>query len=232
MTVQRQIVAPGDRLPPDITGPEEYLVDYGEWKTPATVGILDTRDGKHVFIPLLSIYVPKKGDIVIGLITGQGIVNWFVDINSPYQAILTVQDFLGRPYNPLTDDMSKMLRVGDYVKARVEAFDRTRNPMLSVQGEGLGRIVEGKVIEVQPSRIPRIIGKKHSMINMISEMTGCEIYAAVNGRIHLKCPDEDREAIAILAIKKIERETHTVGLTERVKKLIEEEKKVRGVRDG
>lgn len=229
MAKGRRIVAPGEQLPPDTTGPEEYLVDHGGWKSPATVGILDERDGKHVFIPLHGVYVPRRGDVVIGLITGQGIVNWFVDINSPYQAILTVQDFLGRPFNPATDDMSKLLRVGDYVKARVEAFDRTRNPMLTVQGEGLGRIVDGKIVEVLPSRIPRIIGKKHSMINMIAEETGCEIYAAVNGRIHLKCPNPDSEAIAILAIKKIERETHTVGLTERVKKLIQEEKKVRGV---
>ncbi|MEB3774278.1 MAG: exosome complex protein Rrp4 [Desulfurococcales archaeon] len=226
---ERRIVVPGDRLPPETTGPEEYLVDNGGWKTPAIVGILDVRDGKHVFIPLQGAYVPRKGDVVIGLIVSQGIVNWFVDINSPYQAILTAQDFLGRPFNPLTDDLSRLLRIGDYIKARVEAFDRTRNPLLTVQGEDLGRIVEGRVIDVHPSRIPRIIGKKHSMINMISEETGCKLYAAVNGRIHIVCPNPDSEAIAIMAIKKIEKEPHTVGLTERVKRLIEEEKKVRGV---
>jgi len=225
----RRIVVPGDILPPDTGGPEEYIIEYQGSKMPALIGILDKRDDKHVFIPLQGAYIPRKGAIVIGLVVSQGVVNWFIDINSPYQAILTVQDFLGRPYNPLTDDMSRLLKIGDYIKARVEAFDRNRNPTLSVQGEDLGRIIEGKIVEVAPSRIPRIIGKKHSMVNMIMEETGCSIYPAVNGRIHLKCPNSDSEAIAVLAIKKIEREPHTVGLTERVKKMIQEEKKVRGV---
>ncbi|MCE4599570.1 MAG: exosome complex RNA-binding protein Rrp4 [Desulfurococcales archaeon] len=225
----RVIVVPGEILPKDTVGSEQYLIEADSGKMPVVVGLLDMRGDKPSFIPLKGTYIPKRGDIVIGLIVSQGVMNWFVDIKSPYNAVLNVSDFLGRPFNPMTDDMSKMLQIGDYIKAKVEAFDRSRSPVLSVQEEGLGRIVEGKVIDVDPTRIPRIVGKKKSMLSMLIEETGCDIYPAVNGRVHVKCDNPDMEAIVILAIKRIEREAHTVGLTERIKRFIEEEKSIRGV---
>lgn len=223
-----RIVVPGDRLPPDVKGPEEYLVRVGDSVTPAVVGLLESGS-KPSFVPLTSIYVPSPGDVVIGLIESQGVMNWFVDINSPYQAILNVQDFLKRQYNPATDDLSRFLQIGDYIIAKVQSFDRTRNPVLTVSEEGLGRVVEGKVVEISPAKVPRVIGRKGSMVNSLKELTGCDILVAVNGRIHVKCPNEDLEAIAILAIKMIEREAHTTGLTNRVKRFVEEERRLRGV---
>jgi exosome complex component RRP4 len=67
------------------------------------------------------------------------------------------------------------------------------------------------------------------MLEMLKSETGCDIFVAVNGRIHVKCPDKDRETILILAIKMIEREAHTSGLTARVQEYVEELKKVKGV---
>ena len=226
---QRIIVTPGDKLPGDVEAKEPYVVEINGVKVATTVGLLDTSGEKHVYIPLQSIYVPKKGDVVIGLVQSVGVVNWTLDINSPYNGVLPASDFLGRPYNPATDDLSQYLQVGDYVKVKIVAFDRTRNPLLTVQDKGLGKIVDGKILEVQPSKIPRIIGKKRSMLEMLKKETGCEIFVAVNGRIHVKCPDEDRETILILAIKMIERQAHTTGLTARVQEYIEELKKVKGV---
>ncbi len=225
----RVIVAPGDTLPDDVQGKEPYVIDIGGKKVATVVGLLDLRGEKPNFIPLLHVYVPKPGDVVIGLVSSIGVMNWFVDINSPYAAVLTAQDFLGRPYNPLTDDLTRYLKVGDYIKAKVVAFDRSRNPLLTVNGEGLGKITEGKIVEIQPAKVPRVIGKKKSMLNMLESETGCQIFVAVNGRIHILCPNKDLESIMVLAIKMIEREAHTVGLTERVQKYIQELKKIKGI---
>jgi len=229
MEAKRVIVAPGDEVPRETIAKEPYVIEVGGRKVATVIGLLDFRGDKPSFIPLQYVYVPKPGDIVIGLIASVGVMNWFVDINSPYTAVLTAQDFLGRPYNPVTDDLTRYLKVGDYIKAKVVAFDRTRNPLLTVADEGLGRIVEGKIIEVQPAKVPRVIGKKKSMLTMLQEETGCEIFVAVNGRIHIVCPNKDLESILVLAVKMIEREAHTSGLTERVKEYIRELKRVRGV---
>ena len=226
---KRVIVVPGDKLPDEIEVKEPYIVELNGYKVATVMGILDMHGEKPNFIPLQSVYIPKPGDVVIGMIQSIGVMNWQVDINSPYVAVLNAQDFLGRPYNPLTDDLTQYLNVGDYVKAKIVAFDRSRSPVLTVQDKGLGKITEGKIIEIQAAKVPRVIGKKRSMINMLQEETGCDIYVAVNGRIHIRCEDSEREAILALAIKMIEKEAHTIGLTARVQEYIQELKKVRGV---
>ncbi|MCE4600699.1 MAG: exosome complex RNA-binding protein Rrp4 [Desulfurococcales archaeon] len=225
----RVIVVPGDKLPDEVEAKEPYVVEVGGSKYATVMGILDLHDDKANFIPLQSVYIPKPGDIVIGMVQSIGVMNWQVDINSPYVAVLNAQDFLGRPFNPLSDDLTQYLNVGDYLKAKVVAFDRSRSPLLTVQDKGLGKIVDGKIVEIQAAKIPRVIGKKRSMLNMLQEETGCDVFVAVNGRIHVKCSDPDREAILVLAIKMIEREAHTTGLTARVQEYIQELKKVRGV---
>ena len=225
----RIIVAPGDRLPPETQGKEPFVIELDGEKVATVVGLLDLRGEKPSFIPLQSIYIPKPGDVVIGMVSSIGVMHWTVDINSPYTAVLTAQDFLGRPYNPMVDDLTRYLHVGDYIKAKVTAFDRSRNPLLTVQEQGLGKITDGKVIEIQPAKVPRVIGKKRSMINMLQEELGCEIFVAVNGRIHIKCPNKELESILVLAIKMIEKEAHKTGLTERIQKYIRELKAVKGV---
>ncbi len=229
----KRIVVPGEKLPPNVVVRErehDYVAVIGGEKYAAVIGILEERDDQPVFIPLQTIYVPKPGDIVIGLVVSVGIMNWYVDINSPYNAILTAQDFLGRPYNPQQDDLSSYLPIGSYLKAKIVSFDKTRNPLLTVRGEGLGRIMKGKIVEIDPAKIPRVIGKKGSMLETLQSETGCSVFAAVNGRVLVDCPNPDMEPILILAIKMIEEQAHTSGLTDRVRKYIEELKIIRGVK--
>jgi len=212
-----------------------YVYEVGGEKIAAVVGILDKRGDKPVYIPLQTIYVPKPGDIVIGLVVSIAIMNWYVDINSPYVAVLSAAEFLGRPPNPQQDELSKYLQVGDYIKARIAAFDRARNPILSLKsekGEELGKITRGKIVEIDPARVPRVIGKKGSMLEMLKEETGCNIFVAVNGRIHIECKNPEMEPILVLAIKMIEEKAHVSGLTDKVRKYIEELKVVRGVSNG
>ncbi|BAA80446.1 exosome complex RNA-binding protein Rrp4 homologue [Aeropyrum pernix K1] len=235
MSSERQlagrIVVPGEPLPEEVEASPPYVIDYKGVKRATVVGLLREKGdgGGRAFVKLKEIYVPQAGDVVIGLIQSVGIMNWFVDINSPYVAVLSVQDFLGRPFNPAVDDMQSLLKVGDYIKAKVVAFDKTRSPLLTVQGEGLGRIVRGKIVEISPAKVPRVIGRKMSMLKTLEEKTECKIFVARNGRIHLECPNEDLEAIAVMAIKIIDEEAYTSGLTKRIIKFIEEERRIREV---
>ncbi|MEM4428522.1 MAG: exosome complex RNA-binding protein Rrp4 [Acidilobaceae archaeon] len=223
------IVLPGDRLDSRVEGKYPEVIEVNSLKIATLISLVSQRDDKLIIVPLKNIYIPEPGHIVIGLVESIGMVNWFVDINSPYQAILHVQDFLGRPFNPASDDLYKLMKPGDYVKAKVLSFDKTRNPVLSVQGEGLGKIVKGTIVDIQPAKIPRVIGKKRSMISMLEEKTGCSIFPAVNGRVYIECPNRELEAILVMAIRLIDRESHRLGLTERVAKFIDEERMRRGV---
>jgi len=235
MVRHRDIVVPGDIVAEgrDVEYKGPFLERYGAKIVALITGLvtIEEKDGKQVvsIIPLEGAYIPRPGDIVIGLIEDIGITHWDVDIASPYRGILTVQEVLDKPFNPAVDSLKRYLDVGDYILAKVLSFDRSRDPLLTVKGEGLGRISEGSIIEVKPSRVPRIIGRKGSMINMLMSETGCKVLVAQNGRVLVNCPSRDLEEILVLSIRKIELEAHTTGLTERVKEFIREERRRRGV---
>ena len=75
-------------------------------------------------------------------------------------------------------------------------------------------------MEVSPSKVPRVIGKQGSMVSLIKDLTGSQIYVGQNGRIWLDGDDRDT-AIAAMAIRLIEERAQAVGLTEAVRELIE-----------
>ncbi len=232
----RDIVVPGDIVAAgdvDIETPN-LLVKLDDGRIMATVtGLLSVEEEegkvKLGLIPLKGRYIPKPGDLVIGVVADVGITAWFVDIRAPFPGVLNASDYLSRPFNPATENLRKYLDVGDVIVAKVAQFDRTRDPILTTQEKGLGKVVEGSLIEIEPSRVPRVIGRRRSMITMLQDMTQCNIVVGNNGRILLRCPNPEIEAVAILAIKKIEAEAHTTGLTERVREFIIEEKIKRGL---
>lgn len=231
----RSIVLPGDIIAEgdDVEPGGIFVEKHGKRIIALITGLVDIeeQDGKYIvsIIPLEGAYIPRPGDIVIGLVKDIGITHWEVDIASPYKGILTVQEVLDKPFNPATDSLKRYLDVGDYIVAKVLAFDRARDPLLTIKGEGLGRISEGSIVEIKPSRVPRVIGKKGSMVSMLMEETGCSILVGQNGRIWIRCPSRDLEEILVLSLRKIEAEAHTTGLTERVRSFIREERSRRGV---
>jgi len=58
------------------------------------------------------------------------------------------------------------------------------------------------------------------MVNLIKNKTGCMVYIGKNGVIWIR---GDNKAKAIEAVLTIERESHTIGLTEKIEKMLEGE---------
>ena len=61
------------------------------------------------------------------------------------------------------------------------------------------------------------------MISMIKQETGCQIILGLNGVILVTGKTPDDEELAITAIRKIEEESHTTGLTDRITQLLKEQ---------
>jgi exosome complex component RRP4 len=168
--------------------------------------------------------VPKVGDIVIGAVLEVGFNGWTVDIKSPYSALLRASDVLSRPFKPQNDELSQVLNAGDLIVAKIASYDRAHDPQLTVGEPGLGKITRGQILRVTPTKIPRVIGRKGSMISMIKQETGCQIILGLNGVILVTGKTPEDEELAIAAIKKIEQESHTSGLTDRITQLLKESK--------
>ncbi len=220
----REIVTPGDLLAEGdfMAGRNSYKI--GSKVYACKLGLVEYKGKVVNVVALNTFYIPSVGDLVIGKIVEINLHGWTVDINSPYLATLRASEAINKPYKPQKDELSEILDIGDIIQAKVIAFDRTRDPLLTIREPGLGKITRGQIIKVSPAKIPRIIGRKGSMINILKKETHCNITVGQNGLIHIYGRDPEDERIAILAIKKIELEAHTSGLTDRVTEMISKER--------
>jgi exosome complex component RRP4 len=220
----KQIVIPGDLLAEGeyVAGENTYLENN---KIFAQRTGLVTYDNKRVnVVALKSFYVPRTGDIVIGTVVEVGFTGWTVDINAPYPALLRASEVLNRPFKPQKDDLPQVLDAGDLIVAKIDSYDRTHDPQLKVGEPGLGKITRGQIMKVTPTKIPRIIGRKGSMISMIKEETGCHIILGLNGIVLITGKTLEDERLAMMAIRRIEEESHTSGLTDRITQMLKTEK--------
>ena len=87
------------------------------------------------------------------------------------------------------------------------------------RGPGLGKIPRGEIVKISPMKVPRLIGRKGYMINMIAELTSCEIKVGQNGLVVLDGPPEG-VAKAVQSIQLIEQEAHMADLTTKVQQLL------------
>jgi exosome complex component RRP4 len=213
-----EILAEGDYLPGENTYMEQNKI-YS-----SRIGLVDADNKKVNVVALRAFYVPKMGDIVIGTVVEVGFNGWTVDIKAPYTALLRASDVLSRPFKPQNDELSAVLNAGDLIVAKIASYDRAHDPQLTVGEPGLGKITRGQILQVTPTKIPRIIGRKGSMISMIKQETGCQIILGLNGVVLVTGKTLEDEELAIVAIKKIEDESHTSGLTDRITQLLKEEK--------
>ena len=218
--IRRKYVIPGDRIIEGNHRPLFNVLRAGNSLVSTRVGIAEAgREGVKV-IPLSGVYIPRTNDIVIGKIMDHSSLSWEVDINACFSAHLPAQDVFGRDFSPARDDMSRELAIGDLITARIIAFDRTRDPMITIQDKDLGKIPRGEFIKISATRVPRLIGKRGSMIQTIEQATRTRILIGQNGVIVVTGRNADGMSLAVRAIRMVEEEAHTSNLTQRVKALL------------
>jgi exosome complex component RRP4 len=222
-----QLVTPGDLL---AVG-RQFRAGMGVYREDdqffAAVTGLASVSGPNVVgvVPLQGSYLPMEGDIIIGKILAAGVTSWRVDIRGPYLGVLSVNNVTDRAFDPMKHEISRFLIAGDIIMARVVAFDRSRDPMLTMMGRGLRKLVKGRLVEIDAVKVPRVIGKKGSMISMMKKETNSQIFVGQNGRILVASPNNRMERLVVEALRKVEREAHTGGLTDRVRNFLVTEKK-------
>lgn len=220
----KQLVIPGDLL-----AEGEYFAGNNTYKEEnkiyaSRIGLADVANKRVNIVALRAFYFPKPGDVVIGTVKEVGFSGWTINIKSPYTAILRASDVLSRSFKPQNDELSQVLSAGDLIVAKVASYDRFHDPQLTVGEPGLGKITKGQIMHMTPTKIPRVIGRQGSMISMIKNETGCQIILGLNGIILLTGKTPLNEELAMAAINKIEEESHTSGLTDRITKFLKEEK--------
>jgi len=214
----RKVVIPGEVI---VSG-EDYLP--GEGSRRESENIVSSRFGLAEIVgrvvrvlAIFGAFVPRRGNVVIGRISDINFRGWNADIDSASSAFLPIDE---SPRFINKDEMDQYLAIGDVIAAKIWSVN-TRGIDLTLKGKGLGKLEGGFIFRVIPSRVPRVIGKEGSMVNLIKEKTGCNITVGQNGWIWIKGPNTDAEIKARKAIEFVTEKVYVEGLTEKMEEWFE-----------
>ena len=213
--IQRKQVIPGDVI---ATGNYRFgsnIEKRGDEYIALRVGLAEVGRDDLKLNPLTGPYLPRAEDEVIGKVADINGFGWVVDINSCFDGFLPASFVFGREFSPATHDLSSKFALGDMIGARIESYERSRDPQLSIRGQGYGKIESGEIIKISPTKVPRLIGRRGAMINMISEKTGCDVRVGQNGVVVVNGPPEGIVKTA-KAIKMVDEEAHSADLMAKV----------------
>jgi len=183
------------------------------------LGILSKRSNYINVIPLKGRYDAIEGDFVIGIVQEAMASSWLVDINAPYPALLHVNEV---PWDVDFGETKKYLNHGDSVMAKILQVDAEKKLQITLKDRNLYKIRGGYITYIEPSKVPRLIGKKGSMIALLKKYTRCRIFVGQNGRIWIDGKEGDIAKV-LHAIRKIEEESLAFGLTNRIEELLKKD---------
>jgi len=216
---EKQLVTPGDTLAKGL----DYLPSAGCYRENTEIkaklmGLTRIKDRFIGVIPLSGVYVPKPGDGIIAKVKDMQSTIWILDINSPYDSILPLSEAVSDYVDISKTDISVYYDVGDVVYAKVLNVTKSKSVQLTMNDYRARKLVDGRMMKVTPSKVPRLIGKEGSMIELIKSKTGCQIIVGQNGLVWLK---GENEPLAAKAIEMVEDFAHVEGLTDKVTKMLE-----------
>ena len=185
------------------------------------LGILNANSNYINVVPLKGRYDPIENDFVIGIVEEPMASSWLVDINAAYPALLHVNEV---PWDVDFGETERYLNYGDSLMAKILQVDQEKKLQITLNDRNLYKIKGGQIIEVEPSKVPRIIGKKGSMITLLKKYTKCRIFVGQNGRIWIDGDDDGMKKV-IDTIKMIEDESLSYGLTNRIEELLKKDAK-------
>jgi len=159
---------------------------------------------------LFGYYMPEVNDIVIGKVIDVLSNGWIIDINSPYVGKLSLKD--------TGVDPSDLYTYGDYILCQIVKM--TKNKLIDLEIKKKEKLNDGLILKVDPARIPRLIGKNSSMLNLIKEYLKIDIIIGKNGRVYLN-GDINNVLKAVDIIKFVINNSYKRGLTEKVKEILE-----------
>ena len=168
--------------------------------------------------PLSSRYVPRAGDLVVGLVEGMTNNIWFLDIGASFNAILPMSL---APWKVEFGAVREHLNVGEAVLCRVQEVDETHSAVATMKGMGLRKLKSGLLEEIPPHIIPQVIGKGGSMLQALKDLGQCRLVVGQNGRVWLDGEHDGMRDVRT-ALKLIRDTAHLPGLKDRIDALANE----------
>ncbi len=219
---ERKIVIPGEVV---IKG-GDYLPGEGTEKKGDEIislryGLAEEINRLVKVIALSGVYESRRGNVIIGKVENITFNGWVIDMGAPISSFLSLTEV---PRYVDKSGLSEVLDIGDMVVAKIVGIN-ARGIDLTIKSRGLGKIDDGLIVKINSNKVPRVIGKEGSMINLIKKEAGCNITVGQNGIIWIKGDKVEDELFVKRAILFVTENSFASGLTEEVKKWFERERK-------
>jgi exosome complex component RRP4 len=222
ITQDKAIVVPGEMLAEGMDYlPGDNAFREGEKVISIRLGLVNV-DGRAIkVIPLAGTYLPKVGDQIICKVEDISYSGWRVSTNTAYSAVLSMKEASAR-YIEKGADLSRLYAIGDYILAEIVNVTSQNLIDISMKAPRLKKLIGGRIFQISPCKVPRLIGRKGSMVSMIKDATGCEIVVGQNGLVWVK-GEPDKELLAVKTADYVEKNSHKSGLTEQVEMFLKEQ---------
>lgn len=213
--VPGEIIASGDDFLPG-----EGTVRDGDNIIAQRYGIVEESGKLIKIIPLSGVFIPRRGNVVIGRVDDISFNGWMTDINAAGSSFLPVADV---PRYLDKNALGEFMGIGDFFSAKIKGV-KGRGIDLTLDGRGLGKLEGGMIVFINPNKVPRVIGKEGSMIKLIKDKTNCKITVGQNGLVWIKGDKVEDELYAKKAVMFVTEKSYMSGLTDKVEKFMEENK--------
>lgn len=190
----KKIIVPGELVSSERKRAGEHVFVQNGKLYSDVLGILDDRPNEVSVVPLEGCYVPRRDDVIVGVIASEKATGYMVNLNSFTQSFVSKKD------------VREQMKPGFVISARVMEVNEMKEADLSQVRVFYG----GEIISVAPVKIPRVIGKNASMLDVLKRGTNSTIMVGRNGWIWAK---GGNISLLVKAIKKIEAEAHFENLT-------------------
>ncbi|HIH49944.1 MAG: KH domain-containing protein [Candidatus Micrarchaeaceae archaeon] len=199
----RDMIIPGDMVSDKPLRIANGFIQNGKTYS-KVLGVYDAAE--RTIIPLEGSWMPRLEDSVVGIITEARPKVYIVDLSYFGRALLIPGKYDRYEFQP-----------GDIISALIKNIEGKNTIIL----EDPKPLEGGTILSIKPKKIPRVIGKKSTMVRQIAEYSGTHIVVGMNGLIWLK---DGNIALATEALLKVEREAHLSGLTDTIKNFLEKNK--------
>src|SRR3989338_1820415 len=152
----KSVVVPGELLAEGM----DYLPTSGTYRDgeqiiASRLGLMNVDGRLLKIIPLSGKYLPTRGDVIIAKVIDITLNGWRCDINSAYSALLPIRDgsseFIARGA-----DLTRYYNFDDYIICQITNVTSQNIVDLTTKGPGLRKLGEGRIIKVDPNKIPRV----------------------------------------------------------------------------
>ena len=209
MSANGDLVLPGDIIN-NLNSSKKFIIigpglRRGEEPNSAVV----TKAGKFYHTPpntywvetIHKRYVPKKGDMVVGIVTKKGGDNLKVDIGSAEPATLSLLAFAGATKKQRPD-----LQIGDAVYAKLLSAHREMEPELvcidqhSKAGNMGPLSSDGYIVTLPQSSVYRLLDVENPLLRTLGKKFPFEIVLGMNGRVWLNTKTVDDTFTLVTAL--------------------------------